>query len=412
MAKYLEYNGLSYFWSKLKDFFARKTEVLMLTGGTLTGPLNGTTASFSGDVSGANANFSGDIAGVNADFSGDVNADGDIVALGEVQAAERLVVNADNNNYGAIRFNSENAAYDGVRFYGGNDEYGDEVVVGAGGVYIAGAGESAYNLHNALIDAGGNPGNEDSYITADGHLYLFSHCNTIENRTQLMLYNSSSIGLVARCGADHEVNINTSSNNGVTATTNISHYFSQDKNSYWTGDFGNEVNGSAGKVRSFIAARNKKTDGSDVTNYLGVDVNKDGSATYFVSSAPNFRSAIWAACKPTQLYNNATGTNGTVALSASAANYSHLRIYFKKNGDTNACASTDLYSPNGKKATLIIGNVSSPTAQLAWKIVTISKKSITVSSQIYWNRNMDTGSMIGGTSESNIYIYRVEGWNE
>lgn len=113
---------------------------------------------------------------------------------------------------------------------------------------------------------------------------------------------------------------------------------------------------------------------------------------------------------PIQLYYNATGTDGTVTLSQTAANFNYLRIYFKKNGDTNACASTDLYSPNGKKATLIVSNVSSSIAQLTWKIVTVSGTSITVSSQNYWNRDMSSGSMSGSTSDAKVYIYRVEGW--
>ena len=414
MAKYLEYNGLSYFWSKLKDFFAKKTEVLFLTGGTLTGPLNGTTATFSGNVSGNNATFSGDVSGNNATFSGDVNADGDIVALGEVQAADRLVVNADENNYGAIRFNSENAVYDGVRFYGGDDEYGDEMVIGAGGMFIAGSGESSYNLYNALINAGEIPGNEHSFITADGNLYLFSHCNTIENRTQLMLYDSSSIGVVGRCGADHGVTINTSSNNGVTATTNISHYYAQDKHSYWTGDFVNEVNGSAGKVRSFIAARNKKTDGSDVTNYLGVDVNKDGSATYFVSNTTNFRSAIWAACKPTQLYNNANGSNGTITLSVSAANYNHIRIYYRNTDDAaGSVSSVDVYSPNGKIVNLAcVDGYATGNTWIQVRLVKINGTSIATYSNDYTQAHINSNGTAGSAHSNYVAILRVEGWND
>lgn len=407
MAKYLEYNGLSYFWSKLKDFFARKTEVLMLTGGTLTGSLNGTTASFSGDVSGANANFSADITGVNADFSGDVNADGDIVALGEVQAAERLVVNADNNNYGAIRFNSENAAYDGVRFYGGNDEYGDEVVVGAGGVYIAGAGESAYNLHNALIDAGGNPGNEDSYITADNSIYLLSHCGTIENRTQLILNNSSDVALYGRCGADNAINIGPSANNGVSGATNqIGSIQFQDKNGTWSSSFGSEINGSAGTVRTYFGLHNVKTDGTNVSDWFCIDLKKDGTVAYSIPYYANFRSAIWAACKPSQLYNNTSGSNGTITLSASAANYTHMRIYFY--ADANQYSSVDVYSPNGKVVSLVVINPSSNGVWVNGAKVTISGTAITRTS----DHNGLAGSENGGTPNRVIKIVRVEGWNE
>ena len=404
MAKYLEYNGLSYFWSKLKDFFAKKTEVLFLTGGTLTGPLNGTTATFSGNVSGNNATF-----------SGDVNADGDIVALGEVQAAERLVVNADENNYGAIRFNSEHAAYDGVRFYGNNDQFGDEIVVGAGGVFVAGAGESAWNLHNALIDAGGNPDNEESYITADNSIYLFSHCGTIENRTQLMLNNSSNVALYGRCGADHAVNIGTSANNGVTANTVIGTIEFQDKNSTWGSKFYSEAFGSSGRVQAVVAAHNKKTDGTEVTNYFTVCADKDGTQRYTISNQANFRSAIAAANAPTQLYNNTSGVTGNVTLSDSAANYNYLRIFFYGKSTASGSATkyecVEVYAPNGKIAQLsCTGQGKSGDLGVIFfsKMVTISAKA--VSSTSYCSASIDSG---GTTCAKNneIYITRVEGWN-
>lgn len=410
MAKYLEYNGLSYFWSKLKDFFARKTEVLMLTGGTLTGPLNGTTASFSGDVSGANANFSGDIAGVNADFSGDVNADGDIVALGEVQAAERLVVNANEDNYGAIRFNSENTAYDGVRFYGSEDEYGDEIVVGAGGRLIAGSGESAYNLHNALIDAGEAPGNEQTYIASDGPLYLFSHCNAIANRTQLMLNNSSYVDLYGKCGADHAVNIGTSANNGVTSTTTIGKIEFQDKNGTWSGTIGSEASGSAGTVRTFFGLHNVKTDGTNVSNWFCIDLKKDGTVAYSIPYYDNFRSAIWAACKPTQLYNNTSGSNGTITLSTSAANYNHLRIYYLDNEGNKWNSSVDVYSPNGKYVALGWTVATDTHVWAGGRVVYISGTSISTYSSYYGTTHADGDWSFGHTNY--CAIIRVEGWNE
>lgn len=362
---------------------------------------------------GYNAEFDGSV-----DIFGPTNIDstldttGKITSLGEVEAQERLVVNASEDNYGAICFNSENAIHDGVRFYGGDDEYGDEMVVGAGGMFVAGSGESAYNLHNALIDAGENPGNEHSFIAADGHLYFFSHCNTIENRTQLMLYNSSNAQLFGRCGADHAVGIDTSANNGVTTNTNIGALSFQDKNGYWTGNFGSEIYGSAGKVRSFIGARNKKADGSDVSNYLCVDVNKDGSCVYSVTNATNFRSAIWAACKPTQLYNNTSGSNGTITLSASAASYTHMRIHYRVNRDSHIeYGATDVYSPNGKRVSLLLfRSTTSGSMDFAGAIISISGTSITrVSSRV----GSFTGSSTSATSnDNNVYIVRVEGWNE
>ena len=114
----------------------------------------------------------------------------------------------------------------------------------------------------------------------------------------------------------------------------------------------------------------------------------------------------------TQLYNNATGTDGTVTLSASAANYNHLIIYYKKNGDANACGSTVVYSPNGKKASLMVANYSSSTHQIMEKIVTISGTSITKTSEGYVNYQASNTGWNSGTTDTTLYIYRVEGWNE
>lgn len=46
--KFLDDTGLAYFWNKIKSWV--NTGFLKLTGGTLTGGLSGTSASFSGDV--------------------------------------------------------------------------------------------------------------------------------------------------------------------------------------------------------------------------------------------------------------------------------------------------------------------------------------------------------------------------
>lgn len=220
---------------------------------------------------------------------------GKVTALGNVQAQCYLILRANESNYSGIRTipnGSAGRSTDAIRFYGTTDNAdGDEIDIGNGGQVIVGSGESASNLHTALNAA---VGSEQLYLGSDGHVYLFSHCQTIANRTQLMLYNSASVALYGRCGADHTVALGNTSNNGVTATTGIGSIVYQDKNGSWAGSSGTEVNGSAGNVRSYIGARNIKTDGTAVTNYLCVDVNKDGTPNYSVSSPTNFRTAIGA----------------------------------------------------------------------------------------------------------------------
>ena len=113
----------------------------------------------------------------------------------------------------------------------------------------------------------------------------------------------------------------------------------------------------------------------------------------------------------TVLYNNSTGTTGTVTLSSSAANFNHMRIYFRATNDYNQVGSADIYSPNGKSASLVL---ATPTVAAAWtgiwfksEVVAISGTSIT--------RTITVNIAAPGNetnTNKNIYIYRVEGWNE
>lgn len=112
---------------------------------------------------------------------------------------------------------------------------------------------------------------------------------------------------------------------------------------------------------------------------------------------------------PEVLYNNATGTAGTVTLSKSAANYQHMRIYFMKSSDSEACGSVDIYQPNGKKASLVLANPYSTTAtQFLGRVVSISGTQITALNKEAW-ANCASG-ITGGATDPSIYIFRVEAW--
>lgn len=96
MSKYLEENGLAYFWTKLKAYFAKKSEVLHLTGGTMTGAIDGTDINLSGDIEADNATFTGDLSADDATFSGDISAN-DATLSGDIEA-----VRFTSNNRGFI----------------------------------------------------------------------------------------------------------------------------------------------------------------------------------------------------------------------------------------------------------------------------------------------------------------------
>lgn len=240
----------------------------------------------------------------------------------DVGMPTRLIAGSDN--YSALRFKSLNRSGDAIRFYGATDEYGDEIVVGGGGRTIIGAGESALSLHNEF--EAGTEGSENMYVTSDTHLYLYSHANTIGNKTQMLLYNAASPQLYGRCAADNTVTINNSSNNGVSSTgnTNIGLLQFQDKNGLWAGSFGVEAAGNAGKIRSYLGVHNKKTDGTEVSSWFCLDLNKDGSTTYSIPSPANFCSAIGALPKVPESanlpHNTATSNVFPVVLGNSFAN--------------------------------------------------------------------------------------------
>lgn len=88
--------------------------------------------------------------------------------------------------------------------------------------------------------------------------------------------------------------LNTSPNNGLSADGVIGIYYYTGSDGQWTGRMMNYAQ-TNGNVYNQIAARNMKTDGTYVTNYLTVGVAKDGTPYYSMPNPANFRSAISAA---------------------------------------------------------------------------------------------------------------------
>ena len=117
---------------------------------------------------------------------------------------------------------------------------------------------------------------------------------------------------------------------------------------------------------------------------------------------------------PTQLYNNTSGSNGTITLSASAASYTHMRIYYKSTDDaTHQLSSVDVYQPNGK--VVILSCVDGWKSGNTWfqsRLVKINGTSIAT----YDGDNTHAAILASGSVHSSvvnfIYILRVEGWNE
>lgn len=113
--------------------------------------------------------------------------------------------------------------------------------------------------------------------------------------------------------------------------------------------------------------------------------------------------------KSTVLYDNNSGTTGTITLSQSAANFSYLEIMYAKE---NCFQSARIPSPNNRRANLQLFERASGTdiQQIIYADVTIS--GTTISKTYVGSINFGTnGSLIGGSASDNtISIYRVLGY--
>lgn len=119
---------------------------------------------------------------------------------------------------------------------------------------------------------------------------------------------------------------------------------------------------------------------------------------------------------PTVLYDNATGSAGSLTLSQTAANFNHIRVYYRAGQDSGDIPvnSVDIYSPNGKNFSL-------------WTVHTLDANGFTVRGSMKYISGTTlstrgqggTGWMTGGDHTwggadgvNNIFVVRVEAWNE
>lgn len=113
------------------------------------------------------------------------------------------------------------------------------------------------------------------------------------------------------------------------------------------------------------------------------------------------------------LFNNPTQSlTGGITLSSSAADYNHMRIYFRTNDDEHS--SVDVYNPNNKKVVLSANHFTATTGIAMYaksKTVLISGTSINTH---FGDASVSGEAQIGGTTKRGDYIaiVRVEAWNE
>ena len=145
----------------------------------------------------------------------------------------------------------------------------------------------------------------------------------------------------------------------------------------------------------------------DGTNVKPIDVSQQRLELYF-----NGTSFILKQAKIGEiLYNNSTGSNTSITLSSSAANYSYLEIYYKSNDDVVGFTRID--SPNNKTfATIMVRPTSQGDTSTAvyLKTTEFAINGTTISNSYYMEVMMENHSNPTFYGNNNIYIVKVVGY--
>ena len=107
------------------------------------------------------------------------------------------------------------------------------------------------------------------------------------------------------------------------------------------------------------------------------------------------------------LYNNESGSNGTIALSETAKNFKYIEIIFRDNDNTYA--RVRVYNPDGKYVDISTISRWGTTLYIKQKRITISGNKITNGNTA--EASFTTAPKIAiNTTANNIYITRVVGY--
>lgn len=152
----------------------------------------------------------------------------------------------------------------------------------------------------------------------------------------------------------------------------------------------------------YLSATHINRGAFDVARIPSLPASKIGSGTLPVSRGGTGKDYGTIYTGET-LYNNSSGTTGTVTLAYSASYYSIMDIFFCDND--NHYSSTRVFSPNGKTVNLSMAtNKTNGQNNYKRREVTISSTSIT--NQSYGEQD----GTAAASSTNNIYIYAVIGY--
>lgn len=121
----------------------------------------------------------------------------------------------------------------------------------------------------------------------------------------------------------------------------------------------------------------------------------------------------WADINGQVLYDNSTGTNGTVTLSDSAANYDYLEIYFRTNDSTDYKNSIKIYSPDNALVPLSYPLVDTNGTAIYWKTKTVRVSGNSIFSSDGSGYAEATIKATTSISQKNyVYITKVIGYHD
>lgn len=142
-----------------------------------------------------------------------------------------------------------------------------------------------YNPSTSVLSMSGTPSGNTDVVTkayADGKVdktgdTMTGDLNINSNNAKTKYINPN-------------MTLDTSANNGLSSDSGYGAYFT-DKNGNAVGDISMTTR-STGANYVQLMARNKKTDGTAVANYIDVIAAKDGSSSYYVSNPTAFKTAL------------------------------------------------------------------------------------------------------------------------
>lgn len=336
---------------------------LKLAGGTLTGALGGTTAAFSGKVE-----------------AGTYLQAKDNIVVGPSTTSN--VVTFDSTNP-KIEFQNANASQNGQLIF---TDY-DAVHKGATLAWITDQLQSWFHTQ---------------HIHATGNVY-----SNLDHFIQDTTADTSS------------------ATNGVTSNTNKK-YSVLDKNSKYASYLETTFK-TDGTVNVGLFARNFGT-GANVNNGVNLYVTNTGSLGVSVTTPYGWRNALGASsgtwpqsiggtgrAQTTAdrtywcgriLYDNNTGTSGTVTLAETAANFAFMFIGFRS--DSSQYTGLFVRSPNSKTVTLACVEAASNYNYVKTRKVSISAKSISGTTATHTGLS---GSAAATSSANEVYITHVIGFS-